>query len=70
MEQVKLDSIHKADRKKEIKLKSHWMHEAKSGREVDVYSILPLFLHSCFNLDDLKNPSEPLLLNSSNTANS
>ncbi|KAI3967843.1 hypothetical protein MKW92_051451 [Papaver armeniacum] len=68
-EQVKLDSIHEADKKKERKLKSHWMREAKSGREVDMYSILPQFLHSCFNLDDLKNPSEPLLLNSSNNAN-
>ncbi|KAI3857495.1 hypothetical protein MKW92_035838 [Papaver armeniacum] len=54
-EQVKLDSIHEADMEEERKLKSHWMHEAKSGRSVDGYSILPQFLDSCFNLDDLKN---------------
>ncbi|KAI3876619.1 hypothetical protein MKX03_013321 [Papaver bracteatum] len=54
-EQVKLDANHEADRKEERKLKSHWMHEAKSGRSVDAYSILPQFLDSCFNLDDLKN---------------
>lgn len=43
-EQVKLDANHEADREEERKLKSHWMHEAKSGRSVDAYSILPQFL--------------------------
>ncbi|RZC86645.1 hypothetical protein C5167_029993 [Papaver somniferum] len=68
--QKKLKTMLKAAKNEEKDLKYHWLQEAKSGRTVDVFSILPQFLYSYLNLDGLKNPSERLLLNSSNNANS
>ncbi|MCL7042201.1 hypothetical protein MKW94_007191 [Papaver nudicaule] len=72
----KLDSVHKAVRKEEEKLKYQWLQQAKSGRPGDAFSILPLSLNSCFNLDDLKHYNDSLLfsqveqLQMSTTANS
>ncbi|MCL7021579.1 hypothetical protein MKW94_000851 [Papaver nudicaule] len=57
-EQEKLDSIHKAVRKEEEELKYHCLQEAKCGRSVDAFLVLPLFLDSCFNLDGLKRASD------------
>lgn len=53
-EQEKLDSMHKDARKEEKELKYRWLEEAKSGRPRDAFSILPQYLRSCFNLDNLK----------------
>ncbi|KAI3935646.1 hypothetical protein MKW98_022654 [Papaver atlanticum] len=53
--QEKLDSMHKAARKEEKVLKCHWLQEAKSGKPVDAFLILPQLSNSCFNLEGLKH---------------
>ncbi|XP_026437006.1 uncharacterized protein LOC113334996 isoform X3 [Papaver somniferum] len=54
-EQEKLDSMHKAARKEEKELKCHWLQEAKSGKPVDAFFVLPQLSNSCLNLDILKH---------------
>ncbi|KAI3837574.1 hypothetical protein MKX03_010183 [Papaver bracteatum] len=54
-EQEKLDSMHKAARKEEKKLKCHWLQEAKSGKPVDAFFVLPQLSNSCLNQDILKH---------------
>ncbi|KAI3931643.1 hypothetical protein MKW92_020519 [Papaver armeniacum] len=54
-EQEKLDSMHKAARKEEKELKCHWLQEAKSGKPVDAFFVLPQLSNSCLKLDILKH---------------
>ncbi|MCL7035003.1 hypothetical protein MKW94_004353 [Papaver nudicaule] len=53
-EQKRLESLHLAAKNEERRLKDHWLLEAKSGRSVDSFTILPQSLDSGFKLEALQ----------------